>query len=285
MIAASIQPQFDSWRDKARLLLQQRIPPAEVVWDDAGQSGLFEERHPPLDAATLHQHSITKAFLDQARTAAAHTDSQRWSVLYQLLWRMTEGKERHLLAVATDPDVQRLHLWCKAVGRDIHKMHAFVRFRLLGVDDSTQREKYAAWFEPSYNIVRLATPFFQKRFTSMDWSILTPLECAHWDGHTLSYTPGVTADRAPSADAQDELWRSYFKSIFNPARLKVKMMQQEMPKKYWKNLPEAQLISQLIADSQQRVDQMLAMEGRPVKPLPDNAYLRALYERNDFATE
>jgi uracil-DNA glycosylase len=53
-------------------------------------------------------------------------------------------------------------------------------------------------------------------------------------------------------------------------------MQSEMPKKYWKNLPEAQLISGLIADSRKRVQTMLEAEERPVKPAPNNAYLDSL---------
>jgi DNA polymerase len=49
-----------------------------------------------------------------------------------------------------------------------------------------------------------------------------------------------------------------------------------MPKRYWKNLPEAELIGELIETSQQRVNHMLAAEPRPVKPRPKNAYLDKL---------
>jgi DNA polymerase len=158
-------------------------------------------------------------------------------------------------------------------------MHAFVRFRLIGTDEITQREQFMAWFEPQYRIVRLATPFFQKRFASMDWSILTPDECAHWDGHELTFSPGVSKNEVPNADAHDDLWRTYYRSIFNPARLKVQAMQSEMPQKYWKNLPEAQLIHELISSSAQRVKQMIDTPERPVKPMPENAYLKSLHER------
>ena len=46
-------------------------------------------------------------------------------------------------------------------------------------------------------------------------------------------------------DAQEELWLTYFRNIFNPARVKPDRMLAEMPKKYWKNLPEAVLIQPL----------------------------------------
>ena len=59
----------------------------------------------------------------------------------------------------------------KAVRRDIHKMHAFVRFRKIGEGGD---ERYVAWFEPEHFIVERNAPFFVRRFTGMRWSILTP---------------------------------------------------------------------------------------------------------------
>ncbi len=117
--------------------------------------------------------------------------TRRWGVLYRVLWRLTHGGERHLLAVATDRDVRQLQQWWKAIDRDIHKMHAFVRFRLVGKDEAMGREQFVAWFEPEHRIVRMAASFFERRFAGMDWSILTPHECAHWDGSALHFTPGV----------------------------------------------------------------------------------------------
>ena len=49
--------------------------------------------------------------------------------------------------------------------------------------------------------------------------------CAHWDGHAVSFTPGVAKAEAPTEDRLEETWRRYYASIFNPARLKVKAMQ------------------------------------------------------------
>jgi DNA polymerase len=276
-----IEPTFESWRDAARGLLAAGIPPDEVLWsDDPEEAALFATPHEPPHAGGAAQ-KVPAAFMDIARTAAAHTDPRRWGMLYRLLWRVTRGGESALLAVATDPDLRRVREWCKAVGREIHKMHAFVRFRLVGKNEADGREQFVAWFEPQYRIVRLASPFFVKRFAAMDWSILTPHECAHWDGGSLHFTPGVPCDAAPDEDALDELWRGYYRSIFNPARLKVKAMQSEMAKRYWKNLPEAKIIDELIAGSAKRVHDMLEADGRPVKPAPKNAYLAKLRELND----
>ena len=278
-----IQPEFEAWRAAARRLLAQGVAPDEVLWtDDPQESSLFASEPPDTHAPVSSAMTVPPGFMDQARSAAAHTDSKRWALLYRVLWRLTLGNERHLLSIATDRDVRQLQDWCKAVGRDIHKMHAFVRFRLVGIDHETNREQFVAWFEPDHRIVRLAAPFFEKRFAGMDWSILTPYECAHWDGKKLHFTPGVPRSSAPDEDALDDLWRTYYRNIFNPARVKISAMQSEMPKKYWKNLPEAPLIAGLIAESTCRVQGMLDTEERPAKHAPKNAYLESLHQVNDI---
>jgi DNA polymerase len=79
--------------------------------------------------------------------------------------------------------------------------------------------------------------------------------------------PARRAD-APQGDPVEDLWRSYYASIFNPARLKVSAMLSEMPKKYWKNLPEAELIPQLIAGAQAREAAMVAAGARAERVRP-----------------
>ncbi len=277
-----IEPEYEAWRTAARQLLAQGVPPDEMLWsDDPREASLFSGEAVVAQTPAANPVKVPPAFLDMARSAAAHTDAQRWAMLYRVLWRLTHGGERHLLSMATDRDVRRVQDWCKAVGRDIHKMHAFVRFRLVSTDTATGREQFVAWFEPDHRIVRLAVPFFEKRFAGMDWSILTPCECAHWDGSRLHYTPGVPRSSAPDSDALDDLWRTYYRNIFNPARVKINAMQSEMPKKYWKNLPEAALIAGLIAESGGRVKGMLETEERPAKPAPKNAYLESLQRLNE----
>ena len=68
---------------------------------------------------------------------------------------------------------------------------------------------------------------------------------------------GGAAD-LPREDTLEDYWKTYYASIFNPARLKVGAMQKEMPKRYWRNLPEAALIPELIAKAEARTSEMVA---------------------------
>ena len=264
---------FKEWREIARGLLLEEIPPTQILWQERGQASLFAAHSSPPQIRELPK--VSKAFLDLAQTVACHRSDEQWTLLYSMLWRLTHG-EKHLLSLATDSEVYRVRAMAKHISRDIHKMHAFVRFRKVG--EENDREQFVAWFEPDHLIVKLTASFFRKRFAGMDWSILTPDDCMHWDGQRLHFTEGVDQAQAPDFDTQDELWKTYYRNIFNPARLKVKAMQSEMPKKYWKNLPEADIIEELIANSSETTQGMLENPASPEKPAPKNAYLEKLQQ-------
>lgn len=242
MIQASISPTFDAWRAIARRLLQAEVAPEAVHWREAGTTGALFDTPLPEPDKQAPQPRIPRAFVQLADTAACIRNDQVWAVLYRLVWRLTHG-EPHLLAVDVDADVHQLTRWAKAVRRDAHKMKAFVRFRsVAGPDDD---DAFIAWFEPTHRIVARTAPFFARRYANQRWSILTPDACAHWDGHRLQLTDGVSRDAAPTDDVLEDHWRTYFAHIFNPARHKPRMMRSEMPEKYWHNLPEARLIPEL----------------------------------------
>ncbi len=148
----------------------------------------------------------------------------------------------------------------KTIRRERHKMEAFVRFREIADEEGPL---FVAWFEPEHHIVELTAPFFARRFASMRWSILTPLASAHWNTRELRFGPGASKADAPGGDAVEDHWRTYYASIFNPARLKVSAMKSEMPVRYWKNLPESALIAPLVREAAQREMQMIAAEPTP----------------------
>lgn len=276
MISQDPGTSFDSWKIAARSLLENEISPGEILWGN--EAGLFGETAEPVEDSTF---KVPKEFVALAQSVICHRAPERWALLYQILWRIVKNGERALCAIGSDPDISKARYFEKNVHREIHKLHAFVRFKLIDTDSETSRERYVAWFEPEHDILRPGAPFFQKRFTNMDWSIFTPQTCAHWNGKQLVFTEGVASDPTGNPDSLEEAWRTYYRSIFNPARLKVKAMQAEMPKKYWKNLPEADLIAPLIAESENRVRAMSAEPLRPARPAPKNRYLTSLAERSE----
>ena len=210
-------------------------------------------------------------FVELAQVAILHRNPERFALLYRLLWRLRSNHD--LLDIATDPDVAELAAMAKAVRRDEHKMHAFVRFREIGRE---QNSHFVAWFEPEHHIVELAAPFFARRFADMPWSILTPDVCAHWDGHAVSITPGVAKAEAPTAGpAGGNLAALLRQHLQSGAAEGDRRCRTRCRKKYWRNLPEASLIKPLIESAERTTSAMIAMP-RPSRTRPRNGWSRPM---------
>ncbi len=260
---------FAGWRTQARRLLTMGQPPEAVLWRaEAAPPDLLAAAEPAAEASGVQTPAagpplhVPRRFVETARTVICHRDRERFALLYAVLWRIARDGERHLLDAAADPQVRRLEAMSQAVRRDIHKMKAFVRFR--EVAGEAGETVYVAWFEPDHHILAATAPFFAERFASMRWSILTPEASAHWDLASLSFGPGAGKRDVPTDDALEDYWRTYYASIFNPARLNTAAMKAQMPVKYWKNLPEAALIRPLANAAGRRAEAMIAAE--PASP-------------------
>jgi probable DNA metabolism protein len=267
-----IEPDFAAWREHARAALAQGLSPEMVDFEDASVPSSAElfgtaENISLLssDAHVTTKPHVPKAFLQKAMIASYHRDPQRWNLLYRLLWRLQSNRD--LLKVEVDRDVNELVRMEQQVRRDEHKMHAFVRFRRV---DQDGEEHFIAWYEPQHRILELAAPFFAERFAVMRWSILTPDGSVLWDPAVkqLQYGPPVSREHAPDGDELEELWKSYYGSIFNPARLNPGAMRGHMPVRYWGNLPEVALLPTLMATAAKRVEGMVATQSEKPSAAP-----------------
>ncbi len=242
MISVSVANGWEDWRRSARRLIGAKAPPGDIVWACDNRPSLFNEDDLGTPATDLR---VPADFLKLAEAVACFDDPGRWALLYRLLYRIV-FEDRGLLEIASDDDVAAATRMQKAVNRDVHKFHAFVRFRCAVVDG---QELFLAWHEPHHYTVERASPFFMRRFGSMKFSILTPKGCAHWDLHDLTFSPPADPSDLPDDDRTEEFWLEYYRSIFNPFRLKVRAMKSELPMRHWRTLPEAVLIPGLIADA------------------------------------
>jgi uracil-DNA glycosylase family protein len=317
-----LEPDFTAWRTAAREALRTGYRPQDIDLQDATVpaplSLALELDEAPGGPAIEHPH-VPKAFLEAAEVAGVHRSPTRWNLLYRVLYRLQ--LDRNLLKIETDDDVAELLRLEAQVRRDLHKMHAFVRFRkVLEPGDPSERplvvdeelpiqftaqadeepvhhhillqtptpfgpvtseleacnpsdttpgtsavqdcEHFIAWYQPDHRIVPMAAPFFAERFSIMRWSILTPDASVSWDptAKRLTFAPGVPRESAPAEDELETLWRSYYSSIYNPARLNPQAMKSEMPVRYWRNLPEVAMLPTLITQSKTRVQTMVARQ-------------------------
>lgn len=275
MTRTAVAHDFESFRQAARPLVAAGVRPAEIVWLDAAQAqadlfGAEPEQPPvPLPAASLR---VPRRYVELAELAALYRSPDRFSLLYRVLFRLTYG-EHELLDDELDADVRALQLRVQSVRKDEHRMHAFVRFRKLQVAGG---EHFVAWYAPEHHILRLAAPFFERRFAALRWSILTPDESAHWDGATLQYGPGAARSQAPREDELEALFRTYYSATYNPARANLPLFRKHVPAAFARNMPE---LEQLPALVQARAQAQAPNDDDSAAPLvPVNAGLPALRE-------
>jgi len=259
---------FDGWRDAARGLLEHGVAPHQVEWLGKGElGGLFNEPDTCGPVGAAPPVRIPRQLIDELENAARFRTGDRWSLLYRILWRVAKGDQTARLA--GDIDGSELHARIKAVRREAHHMHAFLRFSPTGCIEAPD---YAAWFEPAHDILRSAAPHFAERMGLNSWLIATPSDAVLWDGAVMHH-----ADPCPPAwrrlaqslnDPGAELWKTYYESTFNPARLNRNVMENNLPVRFWKNLPEGALIPQLMSQARagaQRDGQASSVAERPGK--------------------
>lgn len=269
LITLDSETDFDGWRKAARTLALHQVAPTDVTWGVQGQTeplapGLSEAPSlPPIE--TESTFSVPANFIELAHLAILHRGGERFALLYRLLWRLKADHD--LLETMSDPDVVQAAAMAGSVHRDAQRMRDLVRFREIGRE---QKAHYAAWFEPEHHIVQFVAPFFARRYADMPWSILTPDVCAHWDGHAISFTPGISQTEMPAPGRLEETWRRHFRP---------KALHEDTSKQRRRNLQEGSILEPLLADAERWTGGRISPRPEAVmrrKPATDD--LKALRE-------
>jgi len=263
---------FDEWRVAARELIALRVAPEFIEWLSKPDGGdLFSvtpEAAMPHDTAPTPDVAsngttlrLPRELMELLVAAACFNVDDRWAFLYKVLWRWQLG-ERDVVSPA-DPDGARLHTMVKGVHREEHDMHAYVRFRERKEEDGAPR--FVAWFEPTHEVLPQVARHFARRMGNVTWMIATPGAAVLWDGEELRDVPALMRSAADIADAGEALWLTYYRSIFNPARLNADLLRSHIPSRFWKNLPEGAIVPQMVsaaANGERRTGQTITVGRR-----------------------
>jgi len=246
---------FEEWRSAARDLLAHGVAPEQVQWIGHKDDGdLFARApapppgaEPGADAAVQATAPlrISRRLMDMLQAAACCRAPNRWPFLYLVLWRWHQGD--HAVVSAADPDGARLHAMVKAVKREEHDMHAYIRFRERREEAGAPR--FVAWFEPAHDVLPQVARHFASRMGRVTWMIATPDASVMWDGATLHSTGPLMRGPEDIDDAGEALWLTYYRSIFNPARLNAELMHGHIPSRFWKNLPEGSVVPDMVSQA------------------------------------
>jgi probable DNA metabolism protein len=267
---------FAEWREAARELLAFEIAPHAVKWiahEDGGDLFSSAPPQPSEPVATLDPRRahptlhLPRTLMDMLQSAACYRVDDRWAFLYRVVWRWQQGEQ--VVLSAADEDGSRLHAMVKAVRREEHDMHAYIRFRER--PEAAGAPRFVAWFEPAHDVLPQVAQHFVSRMGRISWMIATPDASVLWDGETLHNTGPLMRSAAELDDAGEALWLTYYRSIFNPARLNAKLMQSHIPSRFWNNLPEGAAVPEMVSNAAagaRRTGQAVAVGQRRGSTIP-----------------
>lgn len=145
----------------------------------------------------------------------------------------------------TDDCILKINQLAHKVGREKHRMEAFVRFQL------TKDEVYFSVIEPDYNVLPLLSKHFRSRYADQQWIIydakrnyglyynLEGVELINLDlQHTFANSIHQNTAFKNDEYAYQALWNDYFQSTNIKSRINKKLHTQHVPKRYWKYLSE-----------------------------------------------
>ena len=260
---------WETWRDAARALLAEGAQPERVRWvDPTGDPGLFDGGAAAL-AAPASAPAVPRRLVELLREAVAWVGPDRFDLAYRLLWRVVTG-ERALLDDPIDPDVAEVRRRAAAVRHDVHRMHAFVRFRPVG-------DRMVAWYRPDHDVLDLAVPHFVDRFGGTRWAILTPRGSAVYDGE-LRRGLGVAEHDRTAPDEVEALWLAYYAAVFEPSRASAARLAHHLPLRFRAQLDEGRVIPALFESAAGRVAAAAATQRPTEAFLPADRSLTGLRE-------
>jgi probable DNA metabolism protein len=121
---------------------------------------------------------------------------------------------------------------------ETYRMIGFIRFE-------KKHDFYYAAYEPDHNITSIITPHFAERLSDQNFIIHDiKRKVASVYNKRSWYITSLNQDNMDSLinkednNSYEELWKNYFISASIQERENLKNQKRQMPKRYWKHLPE-----------------------------------------------
>ncbi|MFZ2844024.1 TIGR03915 family putative DNA repair protein [Psychrobacter sp.] len=176
------------------------------------------------------------------------------SILFRVVKYAIDYPSRSVMDDLGNLNVLELVQTVKSVGREKHRMEAFVRF------EHTVDDIYFARVEPDFNVLPLIGEHFRQRYQDQHWAIYDIRR-----GFGIYYDKSLSTPSRPAAlqtitdlddavlrnpasiHSEDELryqkfWQGYFTNVNIKERKNPRLHKQYLPQRYWKYLSEKQVL-------------------------------------------
>lgn len=235
---------------------------------------IFKERITPIAISTEENHQFT--LLDTPRRVATNEDwamrvhkgidertngsasvllykmflselSGSEMLVYQVVQVIIQHGDASILENFANPFILKAVQIEKMIHREVHRMHAFVRFQ------RSREGLFCAVIDPDFNVLPLIGDHFERRYADQSWLIFDARRHygLYYDQEDTSYVgAGDTvfelnvdmfqheAIQCGREKEYQSLWKNYFQSVNISERNNKKLHLRHMPRRYWKYLTE-----------------------------------------------
>lgn len=225
----------------------------QVYEERCGMVKIVDEFHFEPD---FFSEAVT-VYTDESKAARVWGGLERFKNFQQLVyWSFLsekEGRENFILRAIQyvlktknendfgHPAILMLSQLTKKVGREKHRMEAFVRFK------RTADDLYVSVISPDFNVLPLIAKHFKDRYADQQFLIFDSERDfgLFYDMKTIQFVSFDFKTKKEFKEAMhqeeneyDVLWQNYFTSTTIKSRINLKLHTQHVPKRYWKYLNE-----------------------------------------------
>ncbi|KQC29021.1 TIGR03915 family putative DNA repair protein [Flagellimonas eckloniae] len=241
---------FNGFLTAVFIAFEEKINVSDIQRNSHGQNGLFSETETIF--TDVHKAKrVWNGIRNKSHNAISNvyfaflseTDGIEL-MLFTYIQKLMASKNGKQLDYS-DGIVLRISQLARSVGREKHRMEAFVRFQL------TKDEIYFANIEPDFDVLPLISKHFRNRYADQQWLIydvkrkygihynLEHVELVSLNLKEVHFNKVHKSDAFLSEEYDYQtLWNDYFKSTNIKSRINRKLHTQHVPKRYWKYLSE-----------------------------------------------
>lgn len=228
----------------------------QVMTQDHVQTGLFDELvnvESNEDQAQRVWQGLKQKVSDNGIRNFYYTFLSEQSSAFQHLFNFSVYAFQSQKPIDRDyghRDVLALSQWAKQVGREKHRMEAFVRFK------KCQDGLFLSLVRPDFNVLPLIERHFKSRYQDQKWLIydekrhfgiyydLKSVHQVHMNALEIDeaietgFSQSFSIELDDDEVLYDQLWKDYFNSVNIKARKNAKLHIQYVPKRYWRYMNE-----------------------------------------------
>lgn len=258
------EPSFEGWLTAVYYVYEHKLQHDEalqlIAQDNYVPSLIDQSTHVILDEEKAQRVLIKlnklvgRSGMRQVLWGFLSEKNHIGTTLFRVIKYAIDFPDRHIMQDLGNLNVLELAQTVKSVGREKHRMEAFVRF------EHTTDDIYFARVEPDFNVLPLIGEHFRQRYQDQHWAIYDLVRGygIYFDKsqstrarpaslQTITDVDDAVLRNPASIHSEDEqryqrFWQGYFTNVNIKERKNPRLHRQYLPQRYWKYLSEKQVL-------------------------------------------